>query len=490
MSKDSEGSPHQRWAHLRFSIVGRLLAAPPEAGQLQAELRSLADKLWRHPITGKATRFGVSTIQRWYYAARAEKIDPVTALRRKVRTDSGRQRCLSEGLRQALQAQYRDHQGWSYQLHVDNLAVRAEENPQLGPMPSYSSVLRYMKGQGLIKKRQPRHKNLSPGQLQACQRLESREVRSFEATHTNALWHLDFHHGSRKVVTSKGQWVTPMLLAVLDDHSRLVCHVQWYLSETASDLIHGLSQAFVKRGLPRALMTDNGSAMMAAETCQGLLRLGIHHQTTLPYSPYQNGKQEVFWAQVEGRLMAMLENCSELTLSHLNVATQAWAEMEYQRATHSEISGSPLERFLEAPTVGRQSPSSQDLRLAFCTETSRRQRRSDGTISLEGIRFEIASRYGHLERITVRYAGWDLAHVYMVDERSSTVLTRLYPLDKTNNADGRRRVRQQPTHASPISATAEPQEGMAPLLRKLMQEYAATGLPPAYLPKINLKEDS
>jgi transposase InsO family protein len=34
-------------------------------------------------------------------------------------------------------------------------------------------------------------------------------------------------------------------------------------------------------------MSDNGSAMLAAETIQGLARLGILHETTLPYSPYQ-----------------------------------------------------------------------------------------------------------------------------------------------------------------------------------------------------------
>ena len=48
-------------------------------------------------------------------------------------------------------------------------------------------------------------------------------------------------------------------------------------------------------------MSDNGSAMLAEETTEGLARLGVSHETTLPYSPYQNGKQECFWAQVEGR---------------------------------------------------------------------------------------------------------------------------------------------------------------------------------------------
>ena len=98
-----------------------------------------------------------------------------------------------------------------------------------------------------------------------------------------------------------------MLLGVIDDRSRLVCHLQWYLDETAESLVHGLSQAFMKRGLPRALMTDNGAAMLAEETVTGLATLGIVHQTTLPYSPYQNAKQESFWGRVEGRLMAMLE---------------------------------------------------------------------------------------------------------------------------------------------------------------------------------------
>ena len=78
-----------------------------------------------------------------------------------------------------------------------------------------------------------------------------------------------------------------------------------HLAETAEVFVHGLCQAFMKRGLPRSLLTDNGAPMMAGE--EGLHRLGIVHATTLAYSPYQNGKCEVWWAAVEGRLMAMLE---------------------------------------------------------------------------------------------------------------------------------------------------------------------------------------
>ena len=55
-----------------------------------------------------------------------------------------------------------------------------------------------------------------------------------------------------------------------------------------------------------------------------LRHLSVVHQTTLPYSPYQNAKQESFWGRVEGRLMAMLEGEQALTLELLNEATQAW----------------------------------------------------------------------------------------------------------------------------------------------------------------------
>ena len=64
--------PNQRdrWARLRFVIIGPLLAAPPPAGELHNALRALAAKTWRHPTSGLDTTFGLSSLQRWYYAAR------------------------------------------------------------------------------------------------------------------------------------------------------------------------------------------------------------------------------------------------------------------------------------------------------------------------------------------------------------------------------------------------------------------------------------
>jgi hypothetical protein len=97
-------------------------------------------------------------------------------------------------------------------------------------------------------------------------------------------------------------------------------------------------------------------------------------------------------------------------------------------------------------------------------------------VSLAGVRFELASRYRHLDRIAVRWARWDLGHVYLVDARTGAVLCRLVPLDRTANADGVRRVLEPLT---PLPAAAPPALGIAPLLEKLLADYRATGLPGA-----------
>ena len=475
---------HERWAHLRFCVVGQLLAAPPGKGELRAAIEALAARQWRHPTTAEPVRFGFSTIERWYYRALKERRDPVGVLRRKLRADAGQQPAISDAVRQAVLAQYAAHKGWSVQLHHDNLVALAETRADLRPLPCYDTLRRFMKANGLDKRRRVTSRQTA-GADRAEARLLDREIRSYEAEYVGGLWHWDCHHGSRKVLTARGEWVTPILFGVLDDRSRLACHLQWYLAESAETIAHGLAQAFQKRGLPRSALSDNGGAMTAAEITQGLTRLGILHQTTLPYSPYQNAKQEAFWGPVEGRLMAMLEHVPDLTLVFLNEATQAWVEYEYNRKIHSEIGEAPITRFLAGPEVTRACPDSDTLRLAFTRTDHRMQRKSDGTVVIEGRRFEVPNRYRHLTRIEVRYAGWDLGLVHLVDERTGMVLCRLYPQDKTQNASGLRRSLDPLANGSapPLPTDVEPATGLPPLLARMLGQQAATGLPPPYLPK-------
>ena len=110
---DRGQADRDRWARLRFAIIGPLLAAPPAKGQLQAALRELSGRSWQHPVSGEPVRFGVSTLEGWYYAAHGAGDDPVTVLRRRIRADAGRSRRMSPTLVAALEVQYQQHPNWS-----------------------------------------------------------------------------------------------------------------------------------------------------------------------------------------------------------------------------------------------------------------------------------------------------------------------------------------------------------------------------------------
>lgn len=477
MAKPNCKSSHRKWAEFRHAVVGPLLSAPPERGELAHEIRRLSAKKWKHPVTGKDFKVRFSTIESWYYQVCREHHDPVGKLASKVRKDLGRSRVITPGIEELIRKGYKEHPYWTYQLHADNLAA-GMTGTDLGRPPSVGTVRRFMQRHGLRKRRRPRHANRA-GSAKALQLGEARETRSFEVEYVGSLYHLDFHHGSLQVVDERGNWRTPVLLGIFDDHSRLCCHMQWYLGETTEDLVHGFGQALQKRGLPRELLTDNGAAMTSDEFTNGLSRLGIIHYTTLPYHPEQNGKCEHVWSRVESRLMAMLDGYKDLTLKVLNDVTQAWVEMEYNRQEHKEIKEAPLDRFVSGKNVSRPSPSVERIRSAFRCEVSRTQRRSDGTIVLDGVRFEIPSPYRHIDRLVVRYARWDLSWVHLMDERSGKDLCRLFPLDKAKNADRRRRSIEDPIEIEPVTASTK----LPALLQKYVDGYAGTGARPAYTPK-------
>jgi putative transposase len=482
VSEKSPGTSHGRWAEFRFGVVGTLFSAPPGRGELEPALQELAARTWIHPITGEPTQFHVSTIARWYYVAREHPDEIMAALRPRVRKDRGRHRpCFAAAVWTALADQYTEHPTWTYQLHADNLRVLCEADPELGPAPSYATVRRHLKDQGCLRQRRRRDDD-RPGAQAARRARAGRESRGWEMSHVHSLWHLDFKDGWLPVLTRTGEWKHPQLFGALDNRSRLACHLQWYLGEGAEEFTHGFGQGVQKRGKPRAVMMDNGPAMKAGETRQGLADLGIELRQIPDYTPEHNAIVEAFWKQINDRLLPMLEGVPDLTLEQLNEATQAWVELEYNCSVHSETGQTPIARVLAGPSVVREAPSAEAIRRAFRLKVERKQRASDGTISVAATRFEVPSCYRHLDRLCVRYARWDLSSVDLWDDTLGIVLATIYPVNREANADGFRRP-LVPVRATPVPVKPS---GMAPLLRRYVEQHRQTGLPPAYLPKDDL----
>ena len=101
---------------------------------------------------------------------------------------------------------------------------------------------------------------------------------------------------------------------------------------------------------------------------------------------------------------------------------------------------------------------------------------------VDGIRYELPVRFAHLRSVILRAPSWDKSKMVVVDTHTDAPLATLLPLDKTKNASGRRRAIQA-QNDEPDNPTASADAPLPALLRKWMADYAATGLPPAYLPK-------
>src|SRR5580698_9499339 len=100
-------SARVRWARLRFQILGPLLAAPADSGELKARLAALAAQAWRHPSTGESVRFSFKTLERWWYVGKAAD-DPIAALARKVPSHAGTHPSVSPAVAEAIARQHRE----------------------------------------------------------------------------------------------------------------------------------------------------------------------------------------------------------------------------------------------------------------------------------------------------------------------------------------------------------------------------------------------
>lgn len=466
------------WAVFRLSVVGGLLARPPEKGHLKKALSDLAKATWKHPIHGGYVSFSFKTIERWYYAAR-DSDNPVEVLATKLRCDRGGRMIVGTKLEELLTSQYRDHPSWSKILHHKNLGALVEKHYDISQLPSYSTLKRYMKEKGMVRVRKKRGID-RPGARQSAARFQQKETRLYEACAPGVLWHLDGHASkSIQVLDEHGSWITPCAIVNIDDHSRLICHMQWYSVENSRYLVHSTIQAMQKRGLPWELMSDNGRAMKSAEFTRGLNSLSVQHDLTAPYTPEHNAKLERFWGTVEGQLMPMLENKKGLTLSELNDATQAWVEMGYNREYHEEIRCPPIERFSSDQNRHRACPNGEDLSLAFTRQVTRKPRHFDSSVSIDGVRFEIPWQYRHMERVIIRYSEWDLSSGWLMSPDGDRPVSRILPADLNGNSSG---IRRSVDPHGEIAVQTDPPDEVAPLLKKMMQEYSATGLPPAWLP--------
>jgi hypothetical protein len=221
-------------------------------------------------------------------------------------------------------------------------------------------------------------------------------------------------------------------VAVIDDHSRLLCEGRFFFTQGMEAWLEVLRSACCRRGIPEKLYCDNAQVFTSPQ----IKRIGAVLGTRVLHAPVRDGaakgKIEAFFRGTRSRFLDALQlEGMPRDLHALNRAFAAWNETHYNRAVHSAHGLTPLQRWIEGARRLR-TLNTEEADELFLFETERTVKK-DGTFSLKALRFETdASLAG--QRVLVRYDPITLTRVDVWFE--GLFRGRATPLDLQGN-DGR-----------------------------------------------------
>ena len=356
MTKDEK----KEVALFRYSIISELVNVKGlNWGEQERIIREKCARKWSIPFSEK-TSIGRSSIINWTKAYR-ESNGNITSLYPQERSDKGNSRVLSQDTCLALLALRKEMPKATVPVLLDQMKARNLITP--GTELKKTTIYRLLNQYGMMK-----------------QAPIAEDRRKFEAQGPNDLWQSDVMHGPR--VNVDGKLKKTYLIAIIDDHSRLIPHAQFYLSEALALYLDTLEQAFLKRGLPVKLYVDNGPAFRSKHLEYIMASLNVALIHARPYRPQGKGKIERWFKTVR---MSFLPHFTGTSLLDLNESLDIWINAIYHQKKHGATGQSPFERFTSNMQCLRPAP--EDLRDYF-RKVARRKVAKDRSITFEGSLYE------------------------------------------------------------------------------------------------------
>jgi len=416
----------ERIAVFRFGLISSLVSHKGlSRGEQELRISQITSRTWQIPGSPRSS-IGRSTLLRWL-ATYQQSGCQVESLKPHPRADRGHSRVMDGETEAALVRLRREMPAVSLPVFVK--LARSRHIMPADRTPSKDSLYRLFKRHGLDKD----------------MRLPT-DRRRFETELVNDLWQSDCMHGPR--VIHEGKLRKSYLFAIIDDHSRLIPHAQFYLTENLESFRDCLLQALEKRGLPRRLYVDNGSAFRSNRLKYGCARLGVALLHSAPYTPEGRGKIERFFRTVRMQLIPLLSE--NLSLEKLNEQLHTWLNGEYHQRIHSTTGQTPLQRYLAHLSLLRSAP--KDL-YDYFREVMRRKVDKDRTVTLNGKLFE--APVGLIgKHITLLYHPRDPQRVEVLFEEQPQGF--LIPLNSEVNSRVRRVARQGSELVPPQAPPAAP----------------------------------
>lgn len=377
-------------AVFRFGVISDFCGQRKlDFGERERLIRVKCAQKWLIPHSDK-TSISRGTLRRWIqkYLDSGKKLE---ALYPKDREDRGASRIIDAEVAQAI-IRLRTEMPRSPVTEIlktmrDRQVITADMS--IG----YTTVCRFLRAHGLMR-------------LECVETAVDR--RKFEAELPNDIWQADCMHGPKLMVAAIRR--KSYLIAFIDDHSRLIPHAEFYPTEGVSAFMNAFEQAMLKRGIPRKLYVDNGSAFRSRQLQHTAASLGCALVHARPYQPQGKGKIERFFKTIR---TGFLPNFRGESLEEINEALTLWLANVYHLRRHSSTNASPLERFAAGVECLRVAPD--NLKDSFRTILRRRVNRDrsviidrrlfEAPVALVGKQVELLYHADLADTIEVRWNG-------------------------------------------------------------------------------------
>ena len=406
----------QRVAVFRYGVIAEIAQQPPGTPGLHAMMVEKAQREYEIPGT-KRQRIATETIRGWVRDYRRGGFE---ALKPRPRADIGSSRSIPATVVDLLCETKEEQPKLSIPLLIK--AVRdehADEVPADLALP-HSTVHRLLARRGLMQK--------------SSDEATTKDRRRFAFRDAGDLWMCDVMHGPR--VTHEGRKQKAYLIAFLDDATRVIPHAEFKASEGVAAFLPVFEQAILKRGLPRRLYVDNGSAFRSHQLQVACAKLNIVLIHARPYSPQGKGKMERWFRTVRLQLLPTLQSEDLRSLDTLNRRLAGWVEGEYHRAPHRGLENeTPLTRWASTAQGVRMAPP--NAAECFRIDAKRKVAR-DRTVTLDGVAYEVdaalignsvtlrfdASRKPKDRTVEVLHQGKHVQHVRPLDTYANCFVKR------------------------------------------------------------------
>lgn len=350
-------------ATFRFGVISEFVTGVRlHYGEKERLVQEKLNRAYDVPYSSRS-RIARSTLEKWIcdYKKAGYRLD---GLMPKVRCDKGKTRALSDHIKLAIKELKKEDPS----LKLPAIVKRLRHKKLIGAdeVLSGASVHRYLHAEKLT--------SLNDS---------ARDRRHFEAAHPNEIWQSDVMHGP--FVKHDDKMKKSYLIAIIDDHSRLVIHAEFYLAETLKNFLDCLRQGIMARSLPQKLYIDNGACYKTLHLEQVAAQLGIGISHSRPYTPQGRGKIERWFKYVRENFLASLMNSDRKEkLDLLNHHFAEWVD-EYNNRVHGTTKQTPYERYRANLECARPAPKEL---IDYFRAIEFRRVKKDRTIRLHGLIFE------------------------------------------------------------------------------------------------------